>query len=126
MTAVTCRHAGCEIGGGLGQGRRRARICLLHRRGGECVVAGGSPTITAPFWKWVERMATRIGFEQAGKQVFLGDGAAWIWKMAEELFPQAIQELDHYHGWERSGMSWSTISRTRKSRRTSFSYSRSG
>ncbi len=64
---------------------------------------GGSPTITAPFWKRVERMATRIGFEQAGKQVFLGDGATWIWKMAEEQFPQAIQVLDLYHALEKIG-----------------------
>ena len=61
----------------------------------------GSPTITAPFWKRVERMATRMGFEDAGKQVFLGDGAAWIWKMAEEMFPQAIQVLDVFHALEK-------------------------
>ncbi len=29
--------------------------------------------------------------------VFLGDGAAWLWKMADGLFPDAIQILDFFH-----------------------------
>lgn len=29
--------------------------------------------------------------------VFLGDGAAWIWRMASLLFPDAIQILDFFH-----------------------------
>ena len=28
----------------------------------------------------------------------IGDGAAWIWKWVEELFPSARQILDYYHG----------------------------
>jgi hypothetical protein len=32
--------------------------------------------------------------------VFLGDGAAWVWKTAQELYPQAIQVLDWYHAVE--------------------------
>ena len=28
--------------------------------------------------------------------VFLGDGAAWIWRMAELLFPDALQILDFF------------------------------
>jgi len=32
--------------------------------------------------------------------VALGDGAAWIWNTARELFPQAIQILDRYHAKE--------------------------
>jgi len=29
--------------------------------------------------------------------VFLGDGAKWIWEMAEENYPDAVQILDFYH-----------------------------
>jgi hypothetical protein len=29
--------------------------------------------------------------------VVLGDGAAWIWKLAEELFSSAIQIVDLFH-----------------------------
>jgi hypothetical protein len=40
------------------------------------------------------------GVQTAQLLVFLGDGAAWIWKTAAELFPQAIQILDWYHAME--------------------------
>ena len=30
----------------------------------------------------------------------LGDGSAWIWNTAAELFPQATQILDRYHAKE--------------------------
>jgi hypothetical protein len=51
----------------------------------------------AEFTQRVEREAKRRGFTQASRQVVLGDGAAWIWNMAEELFPQALQIVDRYH-----------------------------
>lgn len=44
---------------------------------------------------WLE--AHRRGLEQAKRVVFIGDGAAWLWQMAEEHFPTAIQILDWYH-----------------------------
>ena len=31
----------------------------------------------------------------------LGDGAPWIWNIATELFPEAIQTVDRYHVHER-------------------------
>ena len=45
----------------------------------------------------VVREATRRGFEQAGRRVVLGDGALWIWNLADEHFPGAIQIVDLYH-----------------------------
>jgi hypothetical protein len=44
--------------------------------------------------------ARRRGAEAAKVLVFLGDGAPWVWKTAQELFPQAIQILDWYHAME--------------------------
>ena len=35
--------------------------------------------------------------------VFLGDGAAWLWKLAETRFPRAIQILDFWHALEYVG-----------------------
>jgi len=35
--------------------------------------------------------------QQPHQVVFLGDGAAWIWRMASVLFPDAIQILDFFH-----------------------------
>ena len=45
----------------------------------------------------VLREATRRGFTEASRYAVLGDGSAWIWNTAMELFPQAIQILDRYH-----------------------------
>jgi hypothetical protein len=48
----------------------------------------------------VLREATRRGFTEAPRCAVLGDGSAWIWNTATELFPQAIQILDRYHAKE--------------------------
>lgn len=49
------------------------------------------------FAQRVQREATRRGFDAASRRVVLGDGAKWIWKMSEELFPGAIEIVDLYH-----------------------------
>lgn len=49
------------------------------------------------FAERVLRESTRRGFTEAPRSVVLGDGSAWIWNTATELFPQAIQILDRYH-----------------------------
>jgi hypothetical protein len=49
------------------------------------------------FAKRVEREATRRGFDQAEHRVVLGDGAPWIWNLADEHFPGAIQIVDLFH-----------------------------
>lgn len=35
--------------------------------------------------------------------VVLGDGAVWLWKLAETRFPKAIQILDFWHALEYVG-----------------------
>lgn len=45
----------------------------------------------------VERETRRRGFDKAEQQVIIGDGAIWIWNIAGELFPHAIQIIDLYH-----------------------------
>src|SRR6516165_7144430 len=52
------------------------------------------------FAERVLREATRRGFPEASRCVVLGDGSAWIWNTARELFPQAAQILDRYHAKE--------------------------
>jgi hypothetical protein len=49
------------------------------------------------FAQRVDREARRRGFDKAKRQVILGDGAPWIWNIADELFPDAIQIVDLYH-----------------------------
>ncbi len=45
----------------------------------------------------VEREATRRGFDRAARQAVLGDGAKWIWNLADEQFPDAVQIVDRFH-----------------------------
>jgi hypothetical protein len=44
--------------------------------------------------------ACRRGIGRAERTVFIGDGAAWVWKLAQINFPSAVQVLDFYHGCE--------------------------
>lgn len=41
--------------------------------------------------------AWRRGWSRAKKKVVIGDGAEWIWNLAAEHFPGAIQIVDLYH-----------------------------
>lgn len=50
-----------------------------------------------PFARRVLREAERRGFDAAPRQVVLGDGAAWIWNLAGEHFPNAVQIVDIFH-----------------------------
>jgi hypothetical protein len=45
----------------------------------------------------------RRGSHCAGRIVFLGDGAAWIWEMARNYFPEATCILDFWHASEYLG-----------------------
>ncbi len=44
--------------------------------------------------------AKRRGIDSAKKVCVLGDGALWIWNIAEEQFPDATQIVDLYHARE--------------------------
>lgn len=41
--------------------------------------------------------AWKRGWDRAQKKVVIGDGAEWIWNLAQEHFPSAIQIVDLYH-----------------------------
>lgn len=41
--------------------------------------------------------AWRRGWSRAQKKVVIGDGAVWIWNLADQHFPGAIQIVDLYH-----------------------------
>jgi len=46
------------------------------------------------------QLALQGGLEQAEQVVVVGDGAPWIWNLAAEHFPGAVQILDLYHAKE--------------------------
>lgn len=45
----------------------------------------------------VRREASRRGFDDAPRRVVLGDGAPWIWNIADAQFPGAVQIVDRFH-----------------------------
>jgi len=49
------------------------------------------------FARRVEREARRRGVDRANRRAVLGDGAPWIWNIAGEYFPAAIQIVDRFH-----------------------------
>jgi hypothetical protein len=66
----------------------------------ESAAASDTSPNRSDFAERVLREATRRGFTEAPRCVVLGDGAAWIWNTARELFPQATQILDRFHAKE--------------------------
>jgi transposase len=71
------------------------------------------------FGRRMHRHAWDRGLEKAQTRVVLGDGAPWIWNIADEHFPGAIQIVDLYHArqhlWELAGRLFSSDEKQRKS-----------
>jgi hypothetical protein len=42
-------------------------------------------------------LARSVGYPNAKLRAFVADGAHWLWKLAEDYFPGAIQVLDWFH-----------------------------
>jgi hypothetical protein len=42
-------------------------------------------------------LARAVGYQNARRRAFVADGAHWLWKLAEDYFPSAVQILDWYH-----------------------------
>jgi len=56
---------------------------------------------SSPFAERVLREAYRRRFDHTQRRVLLGDGAPWIWKLAEIHLPDAIQIVDLFHAKQR-------------------------
>jgi len=50
-----------------------------------------------PFAAQTRQEFYRRGLDTIVQPVVLGDGAKWIWRIADEKFPQATQIVDYYH-----------------------------
>ena len=57
----------------------------------------GAIEIAADFGKRLYLEAWNRGWSRAVQKVVMGDGAEWIWNIADQLFPSAIQIVDLYH-----------------------------
>ncbi len=64
----------------------------------------GAVEIAEEFGQRIYAEAWRRGWSRAEKKVIMGDGAEWIWNLAELHFPGALQIVDLYHArqhlWE--------------------------
>jgi hypothetical protein len=71
-----------------------------------------------PFGLRLYTEAWRRGWSRASKQVVIGDGAVWIWNLAAQHFPGAIQIVDLYHArqhlWELSAKLFLNQEKARK------------
>ena len=63
----------------------------------ESAAAPDTDAEPSPFARRADREARRRGFRRARRRVVLGDGAPWIWNIADELFPGAVQIVDLFH-----------------------------
>jgi len=63
----------------------------------ESAATGDTAETLSEFAQRVDREARRRSFDQAQRRVVLGDGAPWIWNLADELFPGAVQIVDLFH-----------------------------
>ncbi len=66
----------------------------------ESAASRDTDDIASVFAQRADREAQRRGFDQAKRRVVLGDGALWIWNLADEQFPGAIQIVDLFHAKE--------------------------
>jgi hypothetical protein len=63
----------------------------------ESAASRDTDAVPSAFAQRADREARRRGFDQAKRRVVLGDGAPWIWNLADEQFPGAIQIVDLFH-----------------------------
>ena len=63
----------------------------------ESVVSRDTDPQPSAFAQRVQREARRRGFDTVARRVILGDGASWIWNLAAEQSPGAIEIVDLYH-----------------------------
>ncbi len=54
-------------------------------------------TTAETFGHSLSALAQPCGVERARQVVVLGDGAHWIWRLAQEHFPQAVEMVDIWY-----------------------------
>ena len=79
---------------------RRDPDSVSHNAAIESVAVRDTDAARPPFVRRVLRETRRRRFDRAPRRVVLGDGAAWIWNLADEHFPGAIQIVDIFHAKE--------------------------
>ncbi len=81
-TCFRLDHRGCTAGG---------RPVITER--GFVATRGGIEALRTQ----LHAEARRRGLGQAAGALVIADGAVWIWRLADDRFPEARQRLDYYH-----------------------------
>lgn len=92
-------------------GWHEVKIGTLFLNESRCCTAGGRRKVlskeylatlenAAGFGRQLRTQAERWNVDQARRVVVMGDGAPWIWNLAEEQFPEAVEIVDFYHAVE--------------------------
>jgi hypothetical protein len=113
MTGIKLRKedlAGVKGQDGKPPKKRQIKVgaVFLQEKGedGEVVRKPFSTTHVVRFSDWPEfaaalhAEAVRRGYLEALEVVFTADGADWLWDMAAQRFPDAVQIVDFYHATE--------------------------
>ena len=73
------------------------RLPTGRRTGGARPTYTGAIEKAEEFGKRIYVEAWKRGWSRAGTKVVMGDGADWIWNLADQHFPGAVQIVDLYH-----------------------------
>jgi hypothetical protein len=93
---LVTRYGEAKVGMAFTTGHKDGLDTGITARG--CVATLGNIVTFTLLMVWLAR---QWGAHRARELVVLGDGAAWIWKLAKRFFPQAVQILDYWHVIER-------------------------
>ena len=75
----------------------RDRGSVSYNAAVESAASRDTDPLPSAFAQRAYREAQRRGFDTAARRVVIGDGAPWIWRVADEQFPGAIEIVDIYH-----------------------------
>ncbi len=75
----------------------RDRGSVSYNAAVESAASRETDPLPSAFAQRAYREAQRRGFDTAARRVVIGDGAPWIWQLAAEQFPGAIEIVDIYH-----------------------------
>ncbi len=75
----------------------RDRGSVSYNAAVESAASRDTDPLPSAFAQRAYREAQRRGFDTAARRVVIGDGARWIWRVADEQFPGAIEIVDIYH-----------------------------
>ena len=92
-------------------GWHEVKIGTLYANESRCRTAGGRGKLLGKeylatlegvegFGRQFRERAVAWGVDKARRVVVMGDGAPWIWNLAQEQFPGAVEIVDFYHAAE--------------------------